>query len=165
MNKVDAGKVIIASIIGAVNSVVGVMSGFLGILALPVLLLVISSVVDYLTGVIASVYRGQEISSYKGIRGIVKKLAMWLLIAVGVITDEVIVYSVEQFGLEIPITFVVASIVAIWLVLNELISILENLKDIGVPLPPFVQKLLKYIKSQVENKADIVPDDEETEES
>ena len=154
MNKVNTIKGFIASIVGA-------LTGLFGVLAIPILLLVVSNVVDYVTGVIASKFRGQKISSYKGIQGITKKVCMWLLIVVGVIVDEVIAYSVAQFGLVIPVTFVVACIVAIWLVINELISILENLKDIGVPLPPFAMKLLKNIKSQIETKADVIEDESE----
>ena len=45
--------------------------------------------------------------------------------------------------------------VAIWIVCNEIISILENVNDIGVTLPPFLQPIVKNLKSQVENKINI----------
>lgn len=45
----------------------------LGILALPVVLLVVGNVTDYITGIMASQYREEQVSSYKGIRGIYKK--------------------------------------------------------------------------------------------
>ena len=48
-----------------------------------------------------------------------------------------------------------ACVVAIWLICNEIISILENINDIGVTLPPFLQPIVKNLKSQVEKKADI----------
>ena len=145
---------------GLVSTIVGALSSIFGILAIPILLLVICNVVDYGTGIAASKYRGQEISSYKGIRGITKKVCMWLLIVVGAVIDELIIYSVAQFGFISPIAFVVAAIVAIWLVVNEIISILENLNDIGVPMPPFLKKLVKNLKSQIETKADVIPEDE-----
>ncbi|MGN1154963.1 MAG: phage holin family protein [Agathobacter sp.] len=148
---------------GIVSAILGVLNGIFGILAIPIMLLVISNVVDYITGVIASKFRGQQISSYKGIRGITKKVCMWLLILVGAIIDELIIYSVEQFGLVVPITFVVAAVVAVWLTFNEIISILENLKDIGVPIPEFILKLTKNLKSQIETKADVIPEDESEE--
>ena len=56
----------------------------LGILAIPVMLLITCNVIDYITGLIASKFRNQEIDSYKGIRGIAKKICMWLLVGVGV---------------------------------------------------------------------------------
>ena len=41
---------------------------------------------------------------------------------------------------------------AVWLVLNEIISILENLNDIGVPMPPFLMPLVNRLKVQVDKK-------------
>ena len=51
-----------------------------------------------------------------------------------------------------------ACVVAIWLVCNEIISILENIDDIGVSLPPFLKKIVKNLKHQVEIQADIEED-------
>lgn len=156
MNKVDAIKGFLASIFGLLTSL-------FGMLAVPVLLLVGCNIIDYATGIAASTFRGQEISSYKGIKGITKKVCMWLLIIVGAIIDELIVYAVAQIGFVVPFAFTVSCIVAIWLICNELISILENLKDIGVPLPDFLVKLTKNIKSQIESKTDVIQDKEESE--
>lgn len=38
------------------------------------------------------------------------------------------------------------------LICNEIISILENINDIGVPMPSFMKKLVWNIKSQIEDK-------------
>ncbi|MBQ9700982.1 MAG: phage holin family protein [Lachnospiraceae bacterium] len=146
-----------------ITGVFGVLSGIFGVLAIPIFLLVLSNIIDYATGILASKFRGQQITSYKGIRGITKKVCMWLLIVVGAILDELIKYSTAQFGLVIPTTFIFACVVAIWLICNELISILENLKDIGVPLPAFLLKFTKNIKSQIEVKTDVVASDKEGE--
>lgn len=132
----------------------GTLSSLLGVLAIPVFLLVTCNVIDYVTGIMACSYRKQEISSYKGIRGITKKICMWLLIVVGVIIDHLILYASTQVGLVIPFSFAVGCIVAMWLICNELISILENIKDIGVPLPSFLEKLVKNVKTQIETKVD-----------
>lgn len=55
----------------------------------------------------------------------------------------------------IAIYILVACVVAIWLICNEIISILENINDIGVALPPFLQPIVKNLKSQVEQKTTI----------
>ena len=125
----------------------------LGILAIPVMLLITCNVIDYITGLIASKFRNQEIDSYKGIIGIAKKICMWLLVGVGVRVDQLLSYSADVAGITLPFTFLVACIVAVWLVCNEIISILENINDIGVTLPPFLQPIVKNLKKQVENKA------------
>ena len=148
MNKVNTIKGVFASIMGVLNSI-------FGLLAIPIVLLVVCNIIDYVTGILASKFRGQELSSYKGIKGIAKKIGMWLLIVVGAILDELIVYSVAQLGVVMPFTFIVSCVVAVWLICNELISILENLKDMEVPLPDFLVKLTKNIKSQIESKTDV----------
>lgn len=134
------------------SAVFGVITGLLGALAIPVILLVLSNIIDYATGLAASKYRGQQISSYKGIRGITKKICMWLLICVGAIVDQLIIYACAQANLIMPFDFAIACVVAIWLICNEIISILENIKDIGVPLPVFLEKAVKNIKTQIEDK-------------
>jgi phage-related holin len=44
----------------------------------------------------------------------------------------------------------------VWIICNEIISILENINDIGVTLPPFLMPIVRNLKSQVEDKADIL---------
>ena len=124
----------------------------LGILALPVALLVVGNVTDYITGIEASQYREEQVSSYKGIRGIYKKIGMWILIFIGWMMDMLIGYTVQYIGLNISLPYIVATVVAVWLICNEVISILENLIDIGVDIPPFLMPLAKMIKGQVEDK-------------
>ena len=129
-----------------------VLFSCLGILAMPVILLVIGNVTDYVTGIMASKYRKEQVSSYKGIRGIYKKVGMWILIFIGWMMDMLINYTVQYIGLAISLPYIVATVVAVWLICNEIISILENLIDIGVEIPPFLMPLAKMIKGQVEDK-------------
>ena len=56
--------------------------------------------------------------------------------------------------MEIGIRFAVGLLVTFWLIVNELISILENVSEIGVPLPAFLQKLISRLKVNIEKKAD-----------
>lgn len=135
-----------------VTAVFAFATSIFGVLAIPVLLLVGCNVIDYITGLVASKYRNQDINSYKSIRGIAKKVCMWLLVMVGAIIDELLLYAGEYVGISMKFTFLVACIVAIWLICNEIISILENIKDIGIKLPKFLLPLVKHIKSQVEEQ-------------
>ena len=147
-----------ATVIAALS----VLMSWLGILAIPVFLLVGCNLIDYATGLLAAKYRQDGgISSYKSIRGIFKKIGMWLLIIVGSFMDILIQYAAECMGLGITIPFVVATFVAVWLVVNEMISILENLIDIGVNMPPFLMPVVKYIKKQVEEKAKLAEIEQE----
>lgn len=128
-----------------VIAVISALMSWLGILAVPVFLLVGCNAIDYITGLQAAGYREEKVNSYKSIRGIEKKICMWLLVLVGAVIDILVNYAVEGAGVEFTIPFVVAAIVAVWLVANELFSILENMIDIGVTLPPFLLPIAKCI--------------------
>lgn len=137
------------------TAVFAFLSALLGVLAVPVILLVTCNLIDYATGLMASKYRSQDINSYKSIRGIFKKVSMWLLVVVGAIIDELLLYATATIGKPVPVTFLIACIVAMWLICNEIISILENIQDMGVNIPAFLQPLVKHIRSQVEERINI----------
>lgn len=145
------------------TAVFGFLSSLLGILAVPVILVVACNVIDYATGLMASPYRKEDINSYKSIRGIAKKVCMWLLIVVGVIIDQMLKYTSDILDISLPFTFLVACIVALWIICNEIISILENIKDMGVKMPEFLEPLVKNIKSQVEEKIKVTGNNSEDE--
>lgn len=136
------------------------ISSFFGALFVPVLIMVASNTLDFITGMINSKLKGESITSKAFYRGIAKKVCMWLLVIVGVLIDETLKYSLEQFGIALPFSFLVACVVAVWIICNEFLSILENLTQIGVQMPAFLTKLVHYLQHQTEAKV-IVPDIEE----
>lgn len=140
-------KVIVSGILGPVAS-------WLGHLAYPVYLLVLMGIVDYITGVIAAKYRGQKRSSLIGLQGIVKKLALLLLVFLGRVVDWVIEYTADTVGLDYRSKFIVAAMVAVWLICNEIISVLENLGDIGVKLPPLLTRMVQWVQCQSQLSGD-----------
>ena len=142
-------------------TVFSALSSLFGVLAIPVILLVSCNIIDYITGLAAVRYRKQQISSYTSIRGIIKKVCMWLLIVVGAVIDQLILYACAEIGFKVPFTFAIACVVAIWLICNEIISILENINDIGVPMPSFMNKVVQNIKSQIEEKTNLKEDERE----
>ena len=91
------------------------------------------------------------------------KVCMWLLVIVGAIIDQLLLYATQTAGITLPFTFLVACIVAIWIICNEIISILENIKDMGVTIPAFLIPLVTHVKSQVEDKVNIDTEKEDSE--
>lgn len=122
---------------------------WLGEIAVPFALLVLLQIIDYATGLFAARYRSESISSYRSIRGIAKKICMWLLIAVGGIMDWLLAYAGGALGLS-PLPAAAATLVCVWLMCSEAISVLENMKDIGVKLPGFLMKLAENIRSKAD---------------
>lgn len=145
----------------AMTAVISVLMSCLGILAVPVFILAGCNVLDYLTGLGAAKGRQEEISSYKGFQGIFKKVCMWILVLIGALIDILVQYAMDVAGIPIDMPFIMGTVVAVWLVVNEIISILENIIDSGVKLPPFLLPAVKYIKRQVEEVADITKEQDE----
>ena len=136
------------------TAIVSVLMNCLGILAIPVFLMMGCNIIDYVTGIAASKYRQERVNSYKGIRGIIKKICMWFLVLIGAFMDILINYAITYTKLNIELPFIVSTVVCIWIVANEMISILENMIDIGVDLPPFLMPIVKRIKGAAEAAAD-----------
>ncbi|MBQ9845787.1 MAG: phage holin family protein [Oscillospiraceae bacterium] len=147
MKAIDRIKVFFVTIFTLVH-------GWLGVLAVPFIFLVATNIVDYVTGIAAAAKRGERISSSVGFWGIVKKIFMWLLVFVGYVVDYAIEAISTTMHIDINVGGIVALAVIFWLMVNELISILENIHDVGVPLPPFLVKLVDYIKEKTEETAD-----------
>lgn len=137
-----------------VTGVAAFLSALLGTLYIPVLLMILCNIIDYATGLMAAKNRPDGgISSYRSIKGIKKKVSMWLLVVVGAVMDQLLLYASQTIGVKIPVTFLIACVVAIWIICNEIISILENMVDIGIQIPSFLLPLVKNIKSQTEHFA------------
>lgn len=139
---------------GVISALLSVLMTSLQAVSVPVIVLVFVMIIDYVTGMI-SAWRSKELSSRKGVFGIIKKLCYIVAVSVGVVLDWVIYSGFVSMGVawQAPISF--GALVAIWLIIAELISILENLKKIGVPLPAFLIKLTKRLKISAENIVDL----------
>lgn len=152
MKSIDKIKVTFVTIFTALNTA-------LGALAVPFYFLVLTNILDYTTGVVAAACRGERVNSERGFRGIAKKICMWLLVIVGCIIDYMIVAMGQSFHIELGFDLLVSIAVIFWLLANELISILENIHDIGVPMPPFLMKIVSYIKDMTEESVPISEED------
>ena len=140
-----------------VSTVIAYLSARLGIL-LPVLLMLLGAMIgDYLTGMLKARYLG-EINSRKGIWGVIKKAMYAVVVAVAMISDWIIINVAEKIGVSIPLTTFFGLLVAIWLIVNECISILENLIRMDVPMPGFLKSLVSRLKIVVEGQGNKIVD-------
>lgn len=137
-----------------VSCVVGAFVSFFGILAIPLALLIPCNVIDYFTGMTASKFRGEKITSKRGFEGIVKKVSMYILIFVGFGIDCMIGYVTSNLHIDLNLPMLFSAIIASWLVINELISITENVEVTGVKIP-IINPILKFIKNKIEMASDL----------
>ena len=146
MDKYNYIKVFIAGI-GAF------LSAKLGLLYIVIPLLLVCMIVDYLTGMLASKKEG-TISSKIGRWGIVKKIMYMVEVAVGVIVDWTIINVAVSLNVKVPQCTFFGLLVALWIIFNELISILENLTRLETPMPTFLINIVKNFKVVVEKQGD-----------
>ena len=129
-------------------------------LAVPLVVLIIMMVIDYISGMSAA-WREGTLSSKKGIDGIVKKVGYMALVAVAMGVDYLIFTGFSAVGVSVGFDMLFGILVAVWLIINEMISILENLSRLGVPIPAFLTKVVKRLKISAEGKAEIKESEEE----
>lgn len=98
----------------------------------PLILLV---VLDYITGVCVAIHT-RKLSSQIGAKGITKKIAIFVVIAFCHILDTYLISA--GAALE--------SITTLFYLTNESISIFENVKNLGVPLPKKLCQVLQHLK-------------------
>ncbi len=132
------------------SAALAALISYLGVIAIPVTVLMAAMIIDYVTGM-AAAWHKKKLSSKKGLSGIIKKISYLALVCVGMGVDWVIYYGIKSVGVDMGYTFFFGVLVAVWLITNELISILENLESIGVPMPTFLIKIVKRLKITAEN--------------
>lgn len=149
------------NIIQATISVaIGALISYFNILLIPILVLIAVMLIDYITG-LTSAYRNGELKSKTGLIGILKKVSYLVLVAVGGVVDYLICSGLATAGFDFGVTYCCGLIVCVWLIINELISILENLSELGTPIPPFLVKIVHRLKDSVDSKTDYDTDKKE----
>lgn len=115
-----------------------------------VVFVVIVVCMDIITGIIASCATGEKISSEKGTKGFWKKMALFAALAFGFLLDYFIPYMVSYTGIELPASALFGVMIGCYIVINESISICENLYRCNDEiLPKWVVKLLTQSKDQL----------------
>lgn len=117
-------------------------------MAVPLVILTVAMIADYISGVVAAWFTG-TLNSKTGKHGAIKKVCyMFLVITAGII-DWIITSGISAVGAEINLNFYFGITVAVWLILNELLSILENCVQIGIPVPGFIKPLADKLKNNI----------------
>ena len=129
----------------------GALAAYAGVLLAPLCVLAVVMVLDYATG-IAAAWSCKLLSSRVGVKGIVKKVAYLALVAVGMVVDYLISSALLRVGVDIQINYCFGVMISVWLIINELLSILENLGKLGIPLPDFLLKAIERLRDGVDRR-------------
>ena len=117
-----------------IGAIIGGIGGFLfGKWDLPLQNLFTSIVLDYISGMLKAFYLG-EVSSRIGYKGLIKKVGILFTIVVANLTDLILGLTIFR------------SAICMFFVMNELVSVLENIALLGVPIPEFLSSKLIQTK-------------------
>lgn len=152
---------------GAVSAILAWLAAWLGALYLPLIILMILMVTDYISGMLASkaeAIQHPEDDSYgwssrKGVLGILKKTGYMIVIAAAVCLDRIILGSLAGVGVESPTKAMFGLIVTVWFVLNELLSNIENAGRMGAPVPSWLAKYIAILKGKIDRENDVDPEE------
>ena len=114
----------------------GFICSFLGGWDMLLKSIVILMVLDYVTGLLKSIYN-KKLSSEVGFKGIIKKIGYLLIVALSVQLDTI----TGETG-------AIRTLVIYFFVANEGISILENWGSMGLPLPKKIIETLEQLKDK-----------------
>lgn len=91
--------------------------------------------IDYLSGILKALY-SKNLSSQIGLKGIIRKVFILLIVSCSAIAERVLGIQVAR---EIIVCFFIA---------NEILSIIENGVEIGVPTPEWLKEALLQIRNK-----------------
>lgn len=135
----------------AVTAAVSSLISYAGIIVVPFIVMVVMMIIDYVTGMV-NAWLKKELSSEIGIKGIIKKVGYMALIAVAMGADYLIGSGLAAASVPISYNVGLGLLVTVWLTINEMISILENLRKLGVPLPGFFTWFMERLRKNFDGK-------------
>lgn len=145
---------------GALSAAGAFLSAKLGIL-FPVLMILASMmVVDYISGMMASKVEAIEHpddpnygwSSKKGAKGIAKKVGYLCIIAVAMVVDYLTLKVAAALGITVSAKAIFGLMVAVWYILNELLSIIENAGRMGANVPDWLCRYIAVLKRKIDDQ-------------
>ncbi len=104
-------------------------------------ILITFMILDYITGVIWA-YIQKNLNSEVGFKGLVKKCTILIVLIVGAMLDRLL-NSGE---------WVFRTLVAYFYIANEGISLLENISNLGVPIPAKIKDALEQLNNKEESE-------------
>lgn len=153
-------KQLYLTIQAALTAILAWLSARLGILFPVMCLLLVAMVMDYITGMLASKRESLEHpndpaygwSSKRGAEGIIKKVGYLCIIAAALIIDYIILHVAAQIGLQITLKAFFGLLVAVWYILNELLSIIENAGRMGAAVPSWLSRYVAVLKDKIDSQ-------------
>lgn len=135
------------------SAIIGTIATLAEAYVVLVILVAAAIVLDVITGLIRCFATGEKLSSAKGTKGFWKKIMLLAAMLFAFFLDLALPSIMEVVKIEMPFgkTLLFGSIVGVYIILNESISICENiLKANSMALPKWLKKLFQDAKKDID---------------
>lgn len=131
----------------------GAAAAFCGQYGLFFLLVAAAVVLDVVTGLVKTKATGEGLSSEKATRGFYKKLSLFAALLFGIFLDFAASAVIVRAGVTVAAETPFALIVSAYIIINEAISIAENLYLTNPDsFPQWIAKRLRVAKEEIERR-------------
>ena len=138
----------------AAGMIVSIMTAIFGIYWYIFAAYLLFNIMDWLTGWYRSRRKKTE-SSSEGLRGIIKKLGYWIMIAVAFLMSDVFVrLGTDILGINLDFLMMIGWFTLACLMVNEARSILENLVECGYDVPTVLVNGLKVADEMINKESE-----------
>ena len=134
---------------------VGVVISFIvGSISIPMVVLLILIILDYILGIAAAVKVEEKFEWSKAFWGAVKKVCYAIVILFAILVDLLIIQGINEIGLNIPYRAIFAVAATVYLCGIEFFSGCRHLIALGVPVPKFLVRFAEFLTKKTEEVMD-----------
>lgn len=121
----------------------------------------ILNLIDWITGMLKAM-KLKEVSSKIGIYGLMKKLGYWLVIGIAFgFSSLFVILGNEILNMNLTISYLLGWFTLASLIIDEIISILENLIQLNIKVPKLLTKCILIAGKMIDKTSDDIINKEE----
>ena len=119
-------------------------------ISIPMVVLLILIILDYILGIAAAVKEEKKFDWSKAVWGAVKKVGYAVVILFAILVDLLLLEGINEIGLEIPYRAIFSVAATVYLCGIEFFSGCRHLLVLGVPVPKFLPKFAEFLTKKTE---------------
>lgn len=136
-------------------ALIGVVVSFItGSISVPMIVLLILIILDYILGIAAAVKDEKKFDWSKAIWGAIKKVGYAVVIILSILVDLLLIEGINELGLDIPYRAIFAVAATVYLCGIEFFSGCRHLIALGVPVPKFLVRFAEFLTKKTEEVMD-----------
>ncbi|NLU52388.1 MAG: phage holin family protein [Clostridiaceae bacterium] len=142
-------------------ALVGVVVSFItGSISIPMVVLLILIILDYILGMAAAIKEEAKFDWRKAVWGAVKKVGYAVVILFAILVDLLLLQGINEIGWDVPFRAIFSVAATVYLCGIEFFSGCRHLLTLGVPVPGFLVKFAEFLTEKAEKVMD--PDGDQT---